>query len=87
MVGQPHFTKELNIKRMADNFTGKTVHDSEGGLTNPAVDINRYVNLYNNAKLELDKIITDRYKLDDINLAIEKMKAGKLIGKCIIEMC
>jgi len=85
MVGQPHYTKGLNIKGMADNFVGKTVKDSEGGLTNPAEDIPRYVKLYEQGKLKLDEIITNRYKLDDINQAINDIRSGKVLGKCIVK--
>ena len=87
MVGQPHYTKDLNIKGVANNFMGKTVKDSEGGLTNPAKDIPRYVKLYENGKLKLDEIVTNRYKLHDINQAIDHIQSGYVLGKCIIEMC
>ena len=70
---------------MSNNFTGKTLIDSEGGKTDPTVDIQRYINLYECGKLELDKIITNRYKLDDINQAIDDIKSGKATGKCIIK--
>ena len=86
MVGQPHHEKSLIINSMANNFTGKTLIDSEGGKTDPTVDIPRYLKLYESGKLELDKLITNRYKLDNINRAIDEIRSGNVIGKCIIEM-
>ena len=86
MVGQPHFSKSLTIKNFSNNFTGKTIKDSEGGATNPVQDIPRYIKLFEDGKLELEKIITNRYRLDDINLAIKDLQSGHINGKCIIEM-
>ena len=76
MVGQPHYTKDLTIKNMANNFIGKTIKDSQGGLTDPAIDIPRYIELYINGKLDLDRIITNTYRLEDINQAIDNIKQG-----------
>ena len=86
MVGQPHYTKDLTIKNMANNFIGKTIKDSQGGLTDPAIDIPRYIELYKNGKLDLNRIITNTYRLEDINQAIDNIKQGMVTGKCIVKM-
>ena len=59
--------------------------DSEGGQTNPSIDIPRYLNLYREGKFDLDLLITDRYPLTEINKAIERVKSGKA-GKVMLEM-
>ena len=86
LVGQPHIEQALTINRFAHHYRGITVKDSEGGLTDPTVDIPRYVNLYQNKLLKLDSLITNTYNLSDINKAISDMKSGKVIGKCIFKM-
>ncbi len=85
LVGVPEKDDNISIFSLDLHF-GKTVTGSHGGETQPAVDIPRYIKLYKNNKLLLDDLITDRYSLDDINLAIKNMKNGKTAGRCLIEM-
>lgn len=85
MVGQATKGKPLVIPDMSKNFTGKTLTDSQGGQTNPSIDIPRYLELYRRRILKLDDLITHRYPLDKVNEAIEMTKSGKA-GRCIIEM-
>jgi S-(hydroxymethyl)glutathione dehydrogenase / alcohol dehydrogenase len=85
LVGVPAKDDNISIFSLDLHF-GKTVTGSHGGETQPAVDIPRYIKLYKNKKLLLDDLITDRYSLDDINLAIDNMKNGKTAGRCLIEM-
>mgnify|MGYP001618043515 CR=1 FL=1 len=84
LVGQPRFEHDLVLRSMVRNFTGKILTDSQGGQTDPTVDIPRYLNLYRSGKLKLDRLITHRFSLGEINLAIEKIKNGET-GRCIIE--
>jgi len=85
MVGQPRQKRILKIYDIARNFTGKTLMDSQGGLTDPTVDIPRYLKLYRQKMLKFDKLITHRYPLEEINEAIEMTKSGKA-GRVILEM-
>ena len=52
----------------------------------PHDDIPRYIKLANAGKLKLKELITDSVSLDDINLVVAEMRAGKLIGRCIIQL-
>ena len=65
---------------------GKVITGSHGGETDPTVDIPRYVKLYQAEKLRLRELITDRMPLARINEAIEKMRSGALVGRCILEV-
>lgn len=85
LVGQPRYDKTVTLSWMRENYKGMTVMDSEGGQTQPHVDIPRYLNLYREGKLELDTLITHRYPLTEINKAVELVKSGKC-GKVILEM-
>ena len=85
MVGQPRYDQDLTFPSVAQNFTGKTLIDSQGGLTNPPVDILRYLELYRKGRLKLDDLITHRYPLDKVNEAIETVKSGKA-GRVVLEM-
>ena len=39
-----------------------------------------------NRKLYLNQIVSDTYKLKDINLAINKLKKGKILGRSVISI-
>jgi S-(hydroxymethyl)glutathione dehydrogenase/alcohol dehydrogenase len=86
LVGQPKYDQSLVFTNMRNNYTGKILMDSQGGLTNPNEDIPRYLKLYAAGKLKLDRLITKRIKLQEVNDVIVEMREGKLLGKCIIEM-
>jgi len=84
LVGQPRFEHDLVLKSMVRHFTGKILMDSQGGRTDPSIDIPRYIDLYKNGKLKLDKLITHRFSLDSVNIALDKIRNGET-GRCIIE--
>jgi len=87
MVGQPKLNEDLTLHSVLQHFKGKILMDSDGGKTNPSIDINRYLNLYKRGKLNLDKLITNRFDLYGVNEALDVVRSGKgLSGRCIIEM-
>ena len=46
-----------------------------------------YLNLYKHGTLKLDSLITRRYKLSNINEALDTIRAGLgFSGRCIIDM-
>jgi hypothetical protein len=59
--------------------------DSQGGQTNPTVDIPRYLDLYREGKLKLNTIITHKYPLSQINTALDTVRSGRT-GRCVVEM-
>ncbi|MHB0968065.1 MAG: zinc-binding dehydrogenase, partial [Bellilinea sp.] len=85
LVGQPREGQDIVFEDMQRDYRGITIMDSQGGLTNPDADIPRYIKLYQAGRLELDKLITHRFPLTEINQAVELMKSG-LSGRIIVEM-
>ena len=85
MVGQPPYGVEVKFKDFSRHFTGKTLMDSQGGLTEPHIDIPRYLELYRQGKLKLDNLITHTFPFSEINLAIKYAKVGDA-GKVMVEM-
>lgn len=85
LVGQPKCDASLIVKSIANHYGGKKIFASQGGLTNPNTDIPRYLRLYTEGKLNLNHIITHRFKLQDINIALGRMLLGET-GRCIINM-
>lgn len=84
MVGQPKKGEKIILESASDNFLGKKIFDSEGGKTDPDVDIKNYIKIIENNKIDLKKIITKKIKINDLNSAIKDIKDNKVIGKCVI---
>jgi len=87
MVGQPKPDESVTFNNMLQHFKGKVLMDSDGGLTIPEIDINKYLILYKAGKLKLDNLVTKRFDLLKINEALDTIRSGRgFSGRCIINM-
>src|SRR5258708_37145963 len=82
LVVVPRFDQDITIHSLPLHF-GKVLTGCEGGHTNPTEDIPRYLSLYQKGKLQLDKLITHRYPLSEINTALDKIMTGE-VGRWIL---
>ena len=64
---------------------GKQIRGSWGGGCNPDVDIPEFARLYREGKLPLEKLITKRYTLDEINVALDDLE-HRLVGRPLLEI-
>jgi alcohol dehydrogenase (nicotinoprotein) len=62
----------------------KTFTATLAGGPNPPRDALRYLRLYQAGRLRLDDFVTRTYSLDDINVAVEDLRAGKNIRGVIV---
>lgn len=85
LVGQTEAGRTLMLKNFRQHYCGKTVLDSQGGLTNPTEDIPRYLELYRAGRLQLDHLITHTFPLIEINEAINVVRSGRA-GRVALEM-
>ncbi len=85
LVGVPNAGNNINIFSLPLHF-GKRIQGSFGGECKPEKDIPRYLNLLKEKKWSLDGLVTERYKLKDINVAISNMKSGESVGRILIDM-
>ena len=65
---------------------GKKIIGTWGGETKPDEDIPFYEKLYLDGKLKLDKLITNVYKLEEINKAFEAIEKNKVLGRALIHI-
>lgn len=84
LVGVPKHDEDITIHSLPLHF-GKVLTGCEGGSTDPTVDIPRYIRLYQRGKLDLDRLITHRFAFQDINTALDKVRAGE-VGRCVLSM-
>lgn len=82
IVGNLSHGTQISIDPFA-LICGKQISGSWGGGTDPDKDFPRYVDLYLAGKLQLDKMLTHRFKLSEINEAINKLEKGE-VGRAII---
>ena len=76
-----------NEKIMIDPFDlicGKEIIGSWGGDSKPEQDIPKFAKLYLEGKLPLEKLLTRRYSLDQINEALNDLEQRK-VGRPLIE--
>ncbi|MBL08993.1 MAG: dehydrogenase [Acidiferrobacteraceae bacterium] len=85
LVGVPRKGNLINIYSLPLHF-GKTISGSHGGETIPHQDIPRYQKLLDANRIQLRPLITDRFSLNEINTAIQKMRVGEITGRCLIKM-
>jgi S-(hydroxymethyl)glutathione dehydrogenase/alcohol dehydrogenase len=88
LVAQPKPSSYLTITNPAKLFSsnGQTIRTTQAGGFEPDVDIPKYVKLYKNKHIDLKTLITDRFDLQDINLAVDKLKTGTA-GRIMINTC
>ena len=85
LVGVPRKGNEIHIYSLPLHF-GKELSGSYGGNGSPQSDIPRYHNLFRLNRIKLRELITDLYDLEEINEAIQKMRDGRVQGRCLIQM-
>jgi S-(hydroxymethyl)glutathione dehydrogenase / alcohol dehydrogenase len=84
LVGVPRHDQDITIHSLPLHF-GKVLTGCEGGHTYPTTDIPRYLRLYQNGKLRLNEQITHRFRLDEINPALDTVREGSA-GRCLVTM-
>ena len=85
LVGVPKVGHKASLYSLPLHF-GKKITGSHGGDTRPETDIPRYLALRDAGKLDLDALITERMTLDDVNTAIQKIRDGKVTGRCVMKI-
>ena len=61
----------------------RTLKGSYMGSCVPRRDIPRYLELYRTGKLPVDRLLSARITLDDINLAMDRLADGKAIRQIV----
>ena len=72
-------TRSVNIDLQDFILMNKSLAGTVFGSCNPRADITRLARLYQTGRLQLDEMITRRYRLDDINGAYRDLINGEII--------
>ena len=84
LVGVPKQGTKTGMYTLPLHF-GKTIIGSHGGESIPQLDIPRYLRIYKKELLSFHDLVTNYFKLDDINTAIEEMRSGRVAGRVVIK--
>lgn len=85
LVGVPRQGNKAAFHTLPLHF-GKVLTGSHGGECKPAEDIPRYLRLLQQGRLQLDRVVSARYSLDEINTAIDAMRDGSTAGRVLIDL-
>jgi S-(hydroxymethyl)glutathione dehydrogenase/alcohol dehydrogenase len=87
LIAQPIPNKSLIINNADKLFegNGKKIIAVQGGDFYPDADLEKYIKQIKNKSINYTRLITHRFKLKDINNAIECLKTGST-GRVMIEM-
>jgi Zn-dependent alcohol dehydrogenase len=83
LVGVPTTPVELQPIDLLVNE--KKYIGSIGGSCRPDRDFPMFLRWMEEGKLDLDALVTARYKLDDINKATDDLENGRIFGRAILE--
>lgn len=82
--GLAHPEKKVAIQQVSLVAEERTLKGSYVGSCVPVRDVARYVSLFRQGRLPVDKLLTDTLPLDQINEGFEKLAAGKAVRQVIL---
>jgi Zn-dependent alcohol dehydrogenase len=83
-AGLPHPSKMLSIPAVSLVAEERTLKGSYMGSAVPSRDIPRYVALYRAGRLPVDRLLTHRLRLDEINLGFDRLARGEAVRQVIL---
>ena len=84
IVGMPPTGDLASIDTTDLADKGQQILGSKMGAVDIARDIPLLSDLYETGRLKLDELITDRYRLDEINDAVDSARAGEAVRNVIV---
>ena len=83
-VGLPHPSKTLSIPAVSLVAEERTLRGSYLGSCVPALDVPRYVELYQAGRLPVEKLLTHRIALDEINEGFDRLARGEAVRQAVV---
>ena len=83
-VSLPHPTHTAAIPAANLKVEERTLKGSYIGSAVPTRDIPRFLALYRQGKLPIDRLISDRLRLDQINEGFDRLASGDAVRQMIV---
>lgn len=84
LVGMPATGAKLILEAVNFTAASQQLMGSKMGSTRPQVDIPKLMALYRDGRLILDELVTQTYRLEEINEAIAAVKRGEALRNVIV---
>jgi S-(hydroxymethyl)glutathione dehydrogenase/alcohol dehydrogenase len=78
-VGMPRLDAQITLPAFTLFYEGKTMLGCNYGSAQVRTDFQRWIDLIEAGRLDLSSVISKHYALDDINTAIDDLKAGTVL--------
>jgi len=82
--GLSHPDHNVAVQHLSLVAEERTLKGSYMGSCVPMRDIPRYIHLYQQGRLPVDRLLSERIQLDDINAAFDKLDRGETIRQVIV---
>jgi Zn-dependent alcohol dehydrogenase len=82
--GLPDPSQTLSIPAVSLVTEERTLRGSYMGSSVPSRDIPRYIALYRNGQLPVDRLLSHRLRPDDINLGMDRLARGEALRQVVI---
>jgi len=82
-AGLPHPEQRVSLQHVSLVAEERTLKGSYLGSCVPARDIPHYIDWYRAGRLPVDRLLSERLRLDDINSAFDRLAAGESIRQVV----
>ncbi|MEJ7751139.1 MAG: zinc-dependent alcohol dehydrogenase family protein [Thermoleophilaceae bacterium] len=83
-VGLPHPSRLLEIPAVSLVVEERTLRGSYLGSCVPALDIPRYIDLYLAGRLPVERLLTHRIALEEINEGFDRLARGEAVRQAVV---
>jgi len=83
VIGGSPQTSSLTVNGLA-LLQEKTIKGCQYGSSRPTIDIPRYIDLFMDGKLPIDRLVTRQYPFREINDALDALEKGEVIKTAIV---
>jgi alcohol dehydrogenase len=83
-VGLPHPEQMLSIPAVSLVAEERTLKGSYLGSSVPKRDIPRFIEMYRAGRLPVDRLLTHRLSLDELNEGFDRLAAGQGVRQAVI---
>jgi alcohol dehydrogenase len=83
-VGLPHPSRELTIPAVSLVAEERTLRGSYLGSGVPALDVPRYIEAYKAGSLPVERLLTHKISLDDINEGFDRLASGEAVRQAVV---
>ena len=83
-VGLPHPDRTLSIPAVSLVTEERTLRGSYLGSSVPARDVPRFIDLYRAGRLPVDRLLSHRVRLDELNEAFDRLARGQAVRQVLV---